>query len=532
MHISRIHLRDFKRFTALTVDLSEPSRLVMLCGPNGSGKSSVFEALKSWQSLEGPTSGLRRDAEYQLKGGNNDHGPDVGQRIDVAFHEGAPQPAAIAQAMYFRTAYRNEPAFSTNQLVRAGDVLAGPQPERMIDNDSRVSDNYQRLAGQAFDGLFRDVDDSTLAIELRDRLIGRLGTALLTVLPDLHLEGMADPLGGGTFRFAKGTTADFPYMNLSGGEKAVFDLLLDLAVKTPSFTSAVICIDEPEAHTNPVIQGTLLDALLDLAGGDSQLWLATHSVGMLRRARELSDASPGSVAFLDFGERDFDEPQELAPVSLSRAFWKRTIATSLGDVADLVAPSTLVLCEGQPSPGNRSEFDVRCLRAVFESHMPDVDFIPIGGDTQVIDDQYGVGRAVQTMTPGTTVIWLVDHDDRSAGEAEELGAKGVRTLGRRNLEGYLLDDEVLEALCASLGESNKWLEIQAAREKAHQSAIDGGKPADDWKATKGDIYNACKKILQLTQAGSTADVFLAEQSAPLIKPGMATYDELRKDVFG
>jgi hypothetical protein len=195
---------------------------------------------------------------------------------------------------------------------------------------------------------------------------------------------------------------------------------------------------------------------------------------------------------------------------LSRQFWKRTIASSLGDVADLVAPATLVLCEGRPSTGTRAEFDARILRTIFQNHVPDADFLAIGGDRQVIDDQLGVGRAVEAVTPGATVIRLIDKDDRSPAEIEVLAGEGVRVLSRRNVEGYLLDEEVL----------------------AHDSAVEGGKPADDWKAAKGDIYNGCKRILGLQQAGSNADVFLAEQLAPLITPGMQVYEELRDDVFG
>ncbi len=294
----------------------------------------------------------------------------------------------------------------------------------------------------------------------------------------------------------------------------------------------VICIDEPEAHTNPLVQPKLLDSLLDLAGEGSQLWLATHSVGMLRRARELSDASPGSVAFLDFGERDFDQPQTLAPVHLSRAFWKRTIATSLGDIADLIAPATLVLCEGQPSTGDRANFDARCLRAIFGDHEPDAEFVAVGNDGQVIADQVGIGGAVQTVVAGTTVVRLIDRDERSSAEVETLRAEGVTVLGRRNLESYLLDEEVLEAFCADVGQAGCWPDVQQARNAALASAVARGKQSDDWKATKGDIYNACKRILQIQQMGTTADVFLAEQLAPRIKPPMRIYEELRHDVFG
>jgi predicted ATPase len=531
VHVKRIELRGYKRFTELAVELPEPYRLVMLCGPNGTGKSSLLEGLKLWQDSRGGY-GWSGDTEYYDKQGISVTTSAV-QRITVEMHEEAPAgEKAIKEAMYFRTAYRNEAEFSLGSLSRGGDVLAGPRPQRMIDNDVRVSDNYQRLVGQSLDALYSGTDDHLSVKELRERFFGRVGSALLRVMPDLNLDGLADPLGGGTFRFTKGASHDFPYKNLSGGEKAAFDLLLDLAVKSNAYEEAVIWIDEPEAHANPLVQGALLDQMLELLGQTSQLWLATHSVAMLRRARDIADEAPGSVAFLDFAEHDFDEPQELLPVTLSRAFWKRTIAASLGDVADLVAPTTLILCEGQPSKGDRAQFDAKCLRAIFGEHIPDADFIAVGNDRQVIADELALGQAVQALTPATKVIRLVDRDDRSDSEVERLRKEEVTVLGRRTIESYLLDEEVLRAYCDAIGQPGKWPDIQQARTEARKSADDGGKPSDDWKATKGDIYNACKRILRLTQVGSTADIFLVEQLSPLLRPGMSVYEELSHNIFG
>jgi recombinational DNA repair ATPase RecF len=51
MHIRRIHLHEYKRFTELIVELPAPARLVMMCGPNGSGKSSLLEAIKLWHDV-------------------------------------------------------------------------------------------------------------------------------------------------------------------------------------------------------------------------------------------------------------------------------------------------------------------------------------------------------------------------------------------------------------------------------------------------------------------------------------------------
>lgn len=56
MNISRLQLRNFKRFTELEIDLSacsSPPKLVLLIGANGSGKSSVFDAFVSFRSVQG-----------------------------------------------------------------------------------------------------------------------------------------------------------------------------------------------------------------------------------------------------------------------------------------------------------------------------------------------------------------------------------------------------------------------------------------------------------------------------------------------
>ena len=76
--------------------------------------------------------------------------------------------------------------------------------------------------------------------------------------------------------------------------------------------------------------------------------LATHSIGMMRRAREIEAEKPGSVVFLDFGNRNFDEPQIIEPTKPDRAFWKRAYGVALDDLATLVAPSRVVICEGHP----------------------------------------------------------------------------------------------------------------------------------------------------------------------------------------
>ena len=49
----------------------------------------------------------------------------------------------------------------------------------------------------------------------------------------------------GTFLFSKGATKTYAYKNLSGGEKAAFDLILDFTLKREVFNDTVFAVDEP-----------------------------------------------------------------------------------------------------------------------------------------------------------------------------------------------------------------------------------------------------------------------------------------------
>ena len=54
MRIKSIELKNFKRFTHLTVDsIPETAKLVVLVGPNGSGKTSFMEAMNHFYKYSG-----------------------------------------------------------------------------------------------------------------------------------------------------------------------------------------------------------------------------------------------------------------------------------------------------------------------------------------------------------------------------------------------------------------------------------------------------------------------------------------------
>src|SRR4051812_44046816 len=95
MKIKRVQLRDFKRFTDLTIeDVPESAKLVLLVGPNGSGKSSLIEALHVFHRNNWRGRGVW-DLGYHPKQGTDALAiDDWGRRLLIAFH--GPDPDSQA----------------------------------------------------------------------------------------------------------------------------------------------------------------------------------------------------------------------------------------------------------------------------------------------------------------------------------------------------------------------------------------------------------------------------------------------------
>src|SRR5262249_759754 len=158
-------------------------------------------------------------------------------------------------------------------ISRMGPIVDSPRVSRLIDTDAIVAGNYQRLVASTFAIYGTDEFDQMRVGELKQNQIGVLRDSMRRVFGDLRLSGLGDPLNNGTVLFEKGESKNFQYKNLSGGEKAAFDLLLDLLIKRQEFNDTIFCIDEPELHMHTKLQGRLLQELVDLLPANSQLWL-------------------------------------------------------------------------------------------------------------------------------------------------------------------------------------------------------------------------------------------------------------------
>ena len=305
-----------------------------------------------------------------------------------------------------------------------------------------------------------------------------------------------------------------------------------MVVQSNYYPDAVYCIDEPETHMHTKLQGKVLRELFSLIPGQSQLLLATHSIGMLQEAQEIEKENPGTVIFLDFGERDFDTEQVIRPTKIGKAIMDKFYELAFGDFAKLMLPKTVVFCEGNPNGEKRKDFDKTIYSTIFADTHPETLFISGGSCNDIEDIEKKSGQIIETLLKNTQVIKIVDRDDRSLQEVSSLIKMGIKVLKMRNLESYIFDDEVIKKLCESVGKPEKYEECLSEKAKAINDSKNRGNAPDDYKSARGDIYLALKRHLSLTQCGNTADAFIRDTLSPLITQDMDVYKRLEEEIFG
>ena len=392
----------------------------------------------------------------------------------------------------------------------------------MTETDAALVEHYQRLVAKFLPMLsnLQSEDASQDLAAIRAQL-AVVGDAVTRVLPHLSFAGLGNPTEEGSFYFTRDGERHFRFENLSGGEKAVFDILLDVYIAATELGTPLICLDEPEVHLNPAVQASVLTELLRLLPTGSQLWIATHSVGMIRRAFEISAEHPERVAFLDFGQVEGPAPEvRLAPSQPSRQLLRKAMDVALDDLAGLLAPEILVLCEGSQESDRTSSWDERIYRQIFADMHQSLEFRSVGGK----GDLSYAALIAAVIAPGTRILKLRDLDDLTPERCAQLLSEDsdLRVLKRRSLESYLLDDEVLNALASQRGGR-----VDDALDQLKTSRESAIRPNGSMKGSLGAVFETAKRVLADTQGiGENKDQFSSGVLAKLIMPEMQVRKEL------
>jgi len=523
MKIKSISLKNFKRFTHLEIqNIEEGVKIVLLTGSNGSGKSSLFDGFLSWEKQFAYNQGAD-EVGYHRK----THAIDYNHQNDTIIDLYNNTPVSKG-SIYLRTAYRNEADFNVRQIKAIPNYDQQQSITRVIDNDQTVGKNYQRLILQTMSALYDTGNDEKSVVNLRAELIGAIQTSLRLIFDDLELDNISDPMGTGTFTFTKGSTKGFLYKNLSGGEKSVFDLLLDLHLRVRTMPDGIYCFDEIEMHMHTSLQKKLLLEVVSIIPNSSQIWVSTHSLGVMRAAQELAASLPNSVCVLNFDDLDPDQHEILTPVSIEKTSLEKMMSIALDDLNEQIMPEHIVLCEGSATGKTRKNFDADIYNEIFNSKYSNTVFISAGNCDQV--DHIGIilDEVLKQTFPKSTVHRLIDRDDLSAPQVEKKEADGITVLPKRNLESYLLDDELLSALAVASSHPDKVEQIIKAKndELIASSSPPRNNPSDDLKSCAGKIYTESKIILNITQCGNNADAFMKDSLTPLFTENLGIYKEL------
>ena len=520
MRVSKVNIPGrFKRFGSLRIEALGPDvELVVMLGPNGSGKSSVFDAFLQWARAQGRR--IRRSVPNEYFESET----GIFGNPEVILHDSGVSRITepLGPLVHVRTAHRNTPDVLANSIEKQEEFRRRTPLERMADSDAALREHYQRLVARFLPVLSNlESDDAAEDLKVARAKLKPVQNSLTRILPHLRFAGLGDPMSDGSFFFTREGMRRFRFENLSGGEKAVFDLLLDMHIAATELGSPLICLDEPEVHLNPAVQASVLTELMELLPAESQLWIATHSVGMIRKAFDMSIENPDKVAFLDFGQIEGPIPDvRLKPSQPSSRLLRKAMSIALDDLARLIAPEVLVLCEGSLNSDRKREWDEKIYRQIFRELHPRVEFKSIGGKGELNQAE----AIASVIAPGTHLLKLRDCDDLTPDHRSRLLADdpNLRVLERHSLESYLLDDEVLIALAANRGirEASALAKLKAARDGAIS-------PNGSAKGALGTVFEVAKKVLENTKGlGENASQFSADVLAKSIAPAMKVKKEL------
>ena len=356
MNIEKLRLKNFKRFTDLEIDLSScqaPPKLVLLMGANGSGKSSVFDA---FEYISAPHKQGIRDhyVDYFEKDSGTEPSVSItlGGGVALTRSKGTrivtnPQNWNTKSTFYGRSSFRTVPELRPQHRAPVDVASDSDRPQRFIEHDIRFDTDISQVTEK----ILREVWGEDFNSEtMRARFVDPINDSLARILGDgssttLRLIRMipALELKPPDVRFQKGHS-DIHYDLLSSGEKEVFNILLNLFVRSEHFPNAIYFIDELDVHLHTRLQYALLKEIVEnWIPENSQLWTASHSLGFIDYANTSDD-----TAIVDFDDFDFDRPLTLRPSPKSEHIFD--IAVPRDSALKVFPNKKLILCEGANAP--------------------------------------------------------------------------------------------------------------------------------------------------------------------------------------
>lgn len=359
MKITKLELKNFKRFDDLTIDmtsLAEPAKLVLLIGTNGSGKSSVFDAFELFNQFS------KGEFQVELKEASHSYYKKrSNQELELSFVTSDGLSFSNTKfnsidtipvnAFYGRTSIRQVPQLSRTFIGRNSISFESDsdRPRLFIERDNRFENDLEKITLLILADVFAK---NTTTERIKESYVNPINRAFENVLGKeedktaIRLISFKPPSEGKTAEilFEKGKS-QVPYDFLSGGEKEVFNIFLNLLVRKEYFQDTIYFLDEIDLHLNTQLQKNLLKEITENWIPDNcQLWTASHSLGFIEYANEAEHA-----AIIDLDSLNFDLPQVIHPAP-KKNFDVFEIAVSKEFLANLFEGKRIIFSENTDTP--------------------------------------------------------------------------------------------------------------------------------------------------------------------------------------
>lgn len=356
MRIKKIELKNFKRFTDITIsDIPKTSKLVLLIGSNGSGKSSLFDAfdwLSKGVNKELPYSSGVDNLTYYRKNSGFESAALIefedGNLIEKTGNY-VSDGKNLIQRFLGRSSNRIVPRI-TNNANPASVLTDMDSPATYIENDTRFINDLYIFMQQIKDSVLEPVFSGKVAdtVQLFKEFIDPLNNSLLNIFGGNEITTIqvysfqdASPNSAAKLIFKKGESK-INYDLLSHGEKQVITLLINFIVRKEYYKNAIIFIDEMDCHLNTALQFNLLEEIINKwIPKDAQLWTASHALGFIDYAKNTANAS-----IIDFDLLNFDNKVELNPLSKDN-FDTYEIAIPKSTISSILKGYKLVVVENK-----------------------------------------------------------------------------------------------------------------------------------------------------------------------------------------
>lgn len=383
MFIKKLQLKNFKRFSDLTIDLSPPDplvrgseeskapKLVLLIGANGSGKSCVFDAFEVFNLVESISS----TSNYYSKDNtpwkiaiedskenyfhweqNHVQGVSANKEQIVDFFKNLEWKLGNGhlpdkKIFYGRSAFKYLPRLTKPTIGQVQEKTISEnldRPKTYIDLDSeRLENDFDFLVSKTVREIFNSKIPAEERLDKINRLLAEINSSLERIFgtnqqTSLRFKEFTTPEGseGAKLLFEKGSST-IHYDLLSAGEKEVVNIIFDLYVRKPYFQDAIYFFDELDLHLNTALQFDLLKEIVEFWIPEGcQVWVASHSLGFIDYARQSNEA-----AIIDFDNLDFDDKQELKPENKGLQNYEIAVPKSL--IQDLFRGKKIIVCENK-----------------------------------------------------------------------------------------------------------------------------------------------------------------------------------------